>query len=41
VSWNGTVAANSSVGFGFTGSWSGANTRPTSFKLGDQTCAVA
>ncbi|WP_030936740.1 cellulose binding domain-containing protein [Streptomyces sp. NRRL S-646] len=41
VSWNGTVAANSSVGFGFTGSWSGANTKPTSFKLGDQTCTVA
>ncbi|MGW2572856.1 cellulose binding domain-containing protein [Streptomyces sp. NPDC001537] len=40
LSWNGTVAAGSSVGFGFTGSWSGANTKPTSFRLGDQTCAV-
>jgi cellulase/cellobiase CelA1 len=41
LSWNGTVAAGSSVGFGFTGSWSGANTRPASFKLGDRTCTVA
>ncbi|MGX9885010.1 cellulose binding domain-containing protein [Streptomyces sp. NPDC002276] len=41
VSWNGTVAAGSSVGFGFTGSWSGVNTKPTSFKVGDQACAVA
>lgn len=41
VSWNGTVAAGSSVGFGFTGSWSGVNTKPASFKAGDQTCTVA
>ncbi|MGW7407759.1 cellulose binding domain-containing protein [Streptomyces sp. NPDC054833] len=41
VSWNGTVAAGSSVGFGFTGSWTGANTKPTTFELGDQTCTVA
>ncbi|MGW3100675.1 cellulose binding domain-containing protein [Streptomyces sp. NPDC001100] len=41
VSWNGTVAAGSSVGFGFTGSWSGVNTRPASFKVGDQACTVA
>ncbi|MET7479599.1 cellulose binding domain-containing protein [Streptomyces sp. NPDC005648] len=40
VNWNGTVAAGSSVGFGFTGTWSGSNTKPTSFELGDQTCAV-
>jgi hypothetical protein len=40
VSWNGNVAAGSSVGFGFTGSWTGANTRPASFKVGDQTCMV-
>ncbi|NUR04848.1 MAG: xyloglucanase [Streptomyces sp.] len=40
LSWNGAVAAGSSVGFGFTGSWSGANTKPVSFKLGDQTCTV-
>ncbi|WP_327400140.1 cellulose binding domain-containing protein [Streptomyces sp. NBC_01288] len=40
VSWNGTVAAGSSVGFGFTGSWTGANTKPGAFKMGDQSCAV-
>ncbi|WP_316770562.1 cellulose binding domain-containing protein [Streptomyces sasae] len=41
VSWNGTVAAGSSVSFGFTGTWSGVNGRPSSFELGDQTCTVA
>ena len=41
VSWNGTVAAGSSVGFGFTGSWSGVNTKPSAFKVGDQSCTVA
>lgn len=41
LSWNSTVAAGSSVGFGFTGSRSGANTKPASFKLGDRTCTVA
>ncbi|MFF9063240.1 cellulose binding domain-containing protein [Streptomyces sp. NPDC014882] len=38
--WNGTVAAGSSVGFGFTGTWSGANAKPAAFTLGEQTCAV-
>lgn len=40
VTWNANVAAGSSVSFGFTGSWSGTNTKPTAFKLGDQTCTV-
>ncbi|MEW2255954.1 cellulose binding domain-containing protein [Streptomyces sp. NPDC047869] len=40
LSWNGTVAAGSSVSFGFTGSRSGTNTEPVSFKLGDRTCTV-
>ncbi|MDT0566871.1 cellulose binding domain-containing protein [Streptomyces sp. DSM 3412] len=40
IGWNGTVAAGSSVSFGFTGSWSGTNGEPTAFKLGDQSCAV-
>ncbi|MDX3517124.1 cellulose binding domain-containing protein [Streptomyces scabiei] len=40
IAWNGTVAAGSSVSFGFTGSWSGTNGRPTAFKLGDQSCTV-
>ncbi|MEY9995713.1 hypothetical protein ABIE67_007745 [Streptomyces sp. V4I8] len=41
VGWNGSVAAGSSVSFGFTGSWSGTNAKPTAFKLGDQSCAVS
>ncbi|MBK3639150.1 cellulose binding domain-containing protein [Streptomyces sp. MBT33] len=41
VSWNGNVAAGSSVSFGFTGTWSGSNAKPTSFTLGDQSCTVA
>ncbi|MFI9759633.1 cellulose binding domain-containing protein [Streptomyces sp. NPDC051963] len=40
VGWNGNVAAGSSVSFGFTGSWSGANTKPASFRLGEQSCTV-
>ncbi|WP_328676638.1 cellulose binding domain-containing protein [Streptomyces sp. NBC_00343] len=40
VSWNGTVAAGSSVGFGFTGSWTGVNRKPGAFKVGDQSCTV-
>ncbi|QYX76350.1 cellulose binding domain-containing protein [Streptomyces akebiae] len=40
IGWNGTVAAGSSVSFGFTGSWSGRNGEPTAFKLGDQSCTV-
>ncbi|CBG68834.1 putative secreted cellulase [Streptomyces scabiei 87.22] len=40
IAWNGNVAAGSSVSFGFTGSWSGTNGRPTAFKLGDQSCTV-
>ncbi|MCL6669054.1 cellulose binding domain-containing protein [Streptomyces panaciradicis] len=41
VGWNGNVAAGSSVSFGFTGTWSGSNAKPTSFQLGGQTCTVA
>jgi hypothetical protein len=40
IAWNANVAAGSSVSFGFTGSWSGANGRPTAFRLGDQSCTV-
>ncbi|GAA2256661.1 xyloglucanase [Streptomyces atrovirens] len=39
--WNGTVAAGSSVAFGFTASRSAANTEPTAFKLGEETCTVS
>ncbi|MFI1422020.1 cellulose binding domain-containing protein [Streptomyces sp. NPDC020731] len=38
--WNGTVAAGSSASFGFTASRSAANTGPTAFKLGEETCTV-
>ncbi|MFD5232226.1 cellulose binding domain-containing protein [Streptomyces qaidamensis] len=41
VGWNGNVAAGSSVSFGFTANWSGMNTKPTAFRLGDQNCTVA
>ncbi|AJE43290.1 cellulose binding domain-containing protein [Streptomyces nodosus] len=40
LSWNAGVTAGSSVGFGFTGSWSGANTRPAAFELGGRSCTV-
>ncbi|WP_062644037.1 cellulose binding domain-containing protein [Streptomyces maremycinicus] len=40
VGWNADVAAGSSVSFGFTGNWTGTNTKPTAFKLGEQSCAV-
>ncbi|MGJ5831224.1 cellulose binding domain-containing protein [Streptomyces ossamyceticus] len=40
IAWNANVAAGSSVSFGFTGSWSGTNGRPTAFRLGDQSCTV-
>ncbi|MFE4054152.1 cellulose binding domain-containing protein [Streptomyces sp. YIM B13518] len=38
--WNGTVAAGSSVAFGFTATRSAANSAPTVFELGGRTCAV-
>ncbi|MDX2822344.1 cellulose binding domain-containing protein [Streptomyces ipomoeae] len=41
VGWNGSVAAGSSVSFGFTGSWSGSNGEPTAFRLGEQACTVS
>ncbi|MFC8359053.1 cellulose binding domain-containing protein [Streptomyces griseorubiginosus] len=41
VGWNANVAAGSSVSFGFTGSWSGTNGKPTAFKAGDRSCTVS
>ncbi|MEU0676522.1 cellulose binding domain-containing protein [Streptomyces sp. NPDC006172] len=41
TTWNAVVAAGSSVGFGFTGNWSGRNTEPTAFRLGGQVCKVS
>jgi hypothetical protein len=40
VGWNAGVAAGSSVGFGFTGSWSGTNAKPAAFRMGDRGCTV-
>jgi hypothetical protein len=28
------------VSFGFTADWSGTNTKPAAFRLGEQTCTV-
>ncbi|MFJ7962114.1 cellulose binding domain-containing protein [Streptomyces sp. NPDC096324] len=41
VGWNANVAPGSTVGFGFTGSWTGTNTKPSVFKLGGQACVVS
>ncbi|MFF5647155.1 cellulose binding domain-containing protein [Streptomyces collinus] len=41
IGWNGNVAAGSSVSFGFTANWSGTNTKPAAFTLGDRNCTVA
>jgi glucuronoarabinoxylan endo-1,4-beta-xylanase len=38
VSYNGTVAANGTVSFGFNGSWSGSNPAPTSFAVNGVAC---
>nr|WP_089157060.1 cellulase family glycosylhydrolase [Micromonospora sp. NBS 11-29] len=38
VSYNGAIATNGSVSFGFNGSWSGVNTAPTSFTLNGVAC---
>ncbi|GEC03312.1 xyloglucanase [Streptomyces spinoverrucosus] len=40
VGWNADVAPGSSVSFGFTGSWSGTNGKPTAFQLGERSCTV-
>jgi hypothetical protein len=40
VSYNGTIQPGGSVSFGFLGSWSNANNRPTSFTLNGSACAV-
>ncbi|WP_431894393.1 non-reducing end alpha-L-arabinofuranosidase family hydrolase [Micromonospora haikouensis] len=38
VSYNGSIATNASVSFGFNGSWSGSNPVPTSFALNGVAC---
>ncbi|MEV6194675.1 cellulose binding domain-containing protein [Streptomyces sp. NPDC051920] len=39
--WNANVAPGSTAAFGFTGSWTGANTKPSVFELGDQPCTTS
>jgi len=43
ASWNGSIAAGSSLGSapGFNGSWSGSNPSPTAFTLNGATCTVS
>lgn len=41
VSWNGTIAPNGTASFGFLGSWTGTNARPTAFTVNNSTCSVA
>lgn len=41
TSWNANVAAGSSAAFGFTGSWSGSNTKPASFNVNGNACTVS
>ncbi|MFI5896216.1 non-reducing end alpha-L-arabinofuranosidase family hydrolase [Actinoplanes sp. NPDC051513] len=38
VSYNGSVATNGTVAFGFNGSWTGSNPAPTSFAVNGVTC---
>ncbi|WP_405109322.1 cellulase family glycosylhydrolase [Micromonospora sp. NBC_01405] len=38
VGYNAAIATNATVSFGFNGSWSGANTSPTSFALNGVAC---
>src|SRR4051812_39022873 len=38
VSYNGSVATNGTVAFGFNGSWTGSNPAPTTFALNGVTC---
>jgi hypothetical protein len=38
--WNGTIAAGSTVEFGFQASWQGSNVAPTGFTLNGRTCSA-
>jgi endo-1,4-beta-xylanase len=41
LSYNGTIAPAATVAFGFLGSWTGTNGKPTAFTLDNSACAVA
>ncbi|WP_274523058.1 cellulose binding domain-containing protein [Saccharothrix sp. ALI-22-I] len=36
--WNGTIAPGGAVSFGFIGSWTSANSKPTAFTLNGVAC---
>ena len=40
-SYNGTIAAGGSVSFGFLGSWTTANAKPTAFTLNGSACSTS
>jgi beta-glucosidase len=40
LSWNSTIAANSSISVGFNLNHNGTNNKPTAFTLNGQACAV-
>jgi endo-1,4-beta-xylanase len=40
ASWNASLVAGASASFGFLGSWSGTNAKPTVFTLNNTTCTV-
>ena len=40
LTWNAAIASGSSVSFGFTAGWSGANTKPVAFALNGAACTV-
>ncbi|MCG5466120.1 glycoside hydrolase family 9 protein [Micromonospora sp. NPDC053740] len=41
LSYNGTIAAGASVSFGFNGTYSGANPKPTAFTVNNTPCTIA
>ena len=41
VSYNAAIAASASVTFGFLGSWTTTNAKPTAFSLNSTTCTAA
>ncbi|RAO14847.1 glycoside hydrolase family 9 protein [Micromonospora noduli] len=41
LSYNGTIAAGASVGFGFNGTYSGANPKPTAITVNNTPCTIA
>jgi mannan endo-1,4-beta-mannosidase len=41
VPYNAAISAGGSVGFGFTGTWTGTNTAPAAFTLNGASCAIS